>query len=92
MTAYQYDWLGLSIHDLTRRSTDKTESETTTKAFQFTTSQGGRRLLVTSVLDYDIFQFTTSQGGRLQLYFRFIARFVFQFTTSQGGRHVFDER
>ena len=34
----------LSIHDLTRRSTQKTARQAICTSFQFTTSQGGRRL------------------------------------------------
>ena len=76
----------LSIHDLTRRSTETGSGDSYLKGFQFTTSQGGRRddALVPSE-DRD-FQFTTSQGGRLVSSHVLNLHFVFQFTTSQGGR------
>ena len=56
------------------------------KAFQFTTSQGGRlgAEMVTSA-DVD-FQFTTSQGGRPDYRVSQDTGITFQFTTSQGGR------
>ena len=36
------NYLNLSIHDLTRRSTEKLDNATESVDFQFTTSQGGR--------------------------------------------------
>ena len=57
-------------------------------AFQFTTSQGGRRDVLFPGGRVSIFQFTTSQGGRRSLTGRAWHRGTFQFTTSQGGRLV----
>ena len=57
----------LSIHDLTRRSTCHAPLSAVPKAFQFTTSQGGRRSRWRSGCRKNLFQFTTSQGGR-QIY------------------------
>ena len=58
-------YLHLSIHDLTRRSTNYSYQAVALLIFQFTTSQGGRRLFRNSFASSLIFQFTTSQGGRL---------------------------
>ena len=55
---------GLSIHDLTRRSTRAPCPRTPTKRFQFTTSHGGRPEGEPVSLEYLVFQFTTSHGGR----------------------------
>ena len=77
----------LSIHDLTRRSTQMVFPRYfLPQYFQFTTSQGGRPCFQALCHLFSIFQFTTSQGGRLMVasasgFFR-----SFQFTTSQGGR------
>ena len=57
-----------------------------TKAFQFTTSQGGRPEEHLKVIHEKFFQFTTSQGGRLGCAIKFNISLPFQFTTSQGGR------
>ena len=54
--------------------------------FQFTTSQGGRRVYNPMYPVSDPFQFTTSQGGRPMLLPHFLRNNSFQFTTSQGGR------
>ncbi len=54
----------LSIHDLTRRSTEFFSSAGRIYGFQFTTSQGGRRYWRTGAVFITIFQFMTSQGGR----------------------------
>ena len=54
----------LSIHDLTRRSTSSSGSPSTSRSFQFTTSQGGRLAGVPFSAVAFSFQFTTSQGGR----------------------------
>ncbi len=55
---------GLSIHDLTRRSTGCSNYFVVIQIFQFTTSQGGRPSTSLPHLLHSIFQFTTSQGGR----------------------------
>ena len=55
----------ISIHDLTRRSTVFPTMQECLWKFQFTTSQGGRRLEECIYLVLQQFQFTTSQGGRL---------------------------
>ena len=56
----------LSIHDLTRRPTERgIYLFSGIVFFQFTTSQGGRLIPVFQKLFNRIFQFTTSQGGRL---------------------------
>ena len=54
--------------------------------FQFTTSQGGRRIPKSVYEKQFSFQFTTSQGGRLQMWMKIQCLVHFQFTTSQGGR------
>ena len=54
----------LSIHDLTRRSTSSPRPPSFITAFQFTTSQGGRRYSIIIRTPIIAFQFTTSQGGR----------------------------
>ena len=57
---------GLSIHDLTRRSTFRRKNrQKRERIFQFTTSQGGRQNLPCGTFTIPAFQFTTSQGGRL---------------------------
>ena len=56
--------LCLSIHDLTRRSTEFCYSNDVYGDFQFTTSQGGRRNSSALMPATFAFQFTTSQGGR----------------------------
>ena len=58
-------YYSLSIHDLTRRSTQQCILNRIHHVnFQFTTSQGGRRNLKSTALHRRTFQFTTSQGGR----------------------------
>ena len=78
----------ISIHDLTRRSTVVREVIFhKIWLFQFTTSQGGRRIALSASSPSFTFQFTTSQGGRRgNEKYRLIIP-TFQFTTSQGGRH-----
>ena len=56
----------ISIHDLTRRSTNRFIRIVKECAFQFTTSQGGRLWSLHVSSSLQIFQFTTSQGGRLK--------------------------
>ena len=58
----------LSIHDLTRRSTETgIDTVVITGSFQFTTSQGGRQKFPVFCSEHGTFQFTTSQGGRPHL-------------------------
>ena len=54
----------ISIHDLTRRSTQCIAPFLISMLFQFTTSQGGRLIEIPLMLGILVFQFTTSQGGR----------------------------
>ena len=60
-------FIHISIHDLTRRSTSQSFLLLAHLIFQFTTSQGGRQVVMMWVDDRKIFQFTTSQGGRQML-------------------------
>ena len=61
----KWNFVYLSIHDLTRRSTYHFRIFCHLVTFQFTTSQGGRHNFSPSCCDVATFQFTTSQGGRL---------------------------
>ncbi len=77
---------GLSIHDLTRRSTFAITFIPAGISFQFTTSQGGRRHAHSSVVlryDLSIHDLTRRSTMRIRISARSI---TFQFTTSQGGR------
>ena len=77
---------GLSIHDLTRRSTIPVEERLPEEPLSIhDLTRRSTNIFVTNSL-VSSFQFTTSQGGRPDRKMRDALHDAFQFTTSQGGR------
>ena len=79
----------ISIHDLTRRSTRIRTRDTTSDLFQFTTSQGGRRIRITvGILVIHISIHDLTRRSTIFVKKSMCNSDKFQFTTSQGGRPV----
>ena len=77
----------ISIHDLTRRSTNLTGGRDSERDYFNSRPHKEVDLNATGKnLTGSTFQFTTSQGGRLERIRAAALRLTFQFTTSQGGR------
>ena len=81
---------GLSIHDLTRRSTPLTSQKAYSNCLSIHDLTRRSTALSRCCLFRSPFQFTTSHGGRLIRKIIKTILTLFQFTTSHGGRPEFD--
>ena len=79
----------ISIHDLTRRSTDLESRNHPSIIFQFTTSQGGRPTVFLTLMNAGSISIHDLTRRSTTLVSPSHNPEKFQFTTSQGGRHIF---
>ena len=76
----------ISIHDLTRRSTTVHSADAIITVFQFTTSQGGRRVTTNNIEKALYFNSRPHKEVDQTVFADPAVDRIFQFTTSQGGR------